>query len=196
MVYPPAYQNRIPMWIGGITMESAVMAGARGYNLMRNVGDTEAQAKAISAYVAAGRDNGHNLTGANVMIERFMACSESSDEAAERLGEFFATAERYTQQLIRQMQLGEKLPISGTEAELASATSGRIAIGGPEVDPKTLFITGTPKTLTDKLEELMVGTGCNRILVAVDDADRKSMELIASQVLPRLRKLHVQIQGT
>ena len=195
-VFPPSYQRRIPTWIGGISMDSAKMAGAKGYNLMRNVGDTEAHAEAISAYVTAAQENGHALTGANVMIERFAFCSESVDEAAEVMGEFLGTAARYQERLGRQFKLGEELPTSGTEAELAAATGGRIAIGGPQPsDIASLFVTGTPKTLADNLEELMVGTGCNRILIAIDDGDRKTVELMASEVLPRLRKLDVKIQG-
>jgi alkanesulfonate monooxygenase SsuD/methylene tetrahydromethanopterin reductase-like flavin-dependent oxidoreductase (luciferase family) len=196
-VFPPPYQPQIPVWIGGISLESAALAGAKGYNLMRNIGDTEAHHKAVSAFVGAAQDNGHQLTGANVMIERFISCSDSAEEAAETLGEFGAAAARYQERLTRQMKLGEQIETSGTEAELAAATAGRIAIGGPSAaDLATLFVAGTPDSLTENLEELMLGSGCNRILIAIDDQDQKTAEVLAEKVLPRLRKVQVKVQGT
>ncbi|MBO4256204.1 LLM class flavin-dependent oxidoreductase [Streptomyces griseorubiginosus] len=195
-VFPPSYQRLLPIWIGAVSPNSAVTAGSRGYNLMRNLGDAATHAKVISGYVQAAQENGHNLTGANVMIERFVSCSESADEAAETLGEFFTVAGKYADKLRKQFELGEDIPMSSTEAELAAATAGRLAIGGPpDLDLTSMFVTGTPKTLADSIEELMVETGCNRILFAIDDRDRKTVELIASQVLPRLRKVDVQVQG-
>jgi alkanesulfonate monooxygenase SsuD/methylene tetrahydromethanopterin reductase-like flavin-dependent oxidoreductase (luciferase family) len=193
-IFPPSYQPRIPVWIGGVSMDSAIMAGRKGYNLMRNVGSTEVHAKAVKAYVEAGQANGHAVTGANIMIERFIACSESADEAAETLGEFRAAAARYRTKLAEQVNYTGPVTGGKTEAELAAATAGRIAIGAP-AEVETLFVTGTPKTLAEHFEELMVGTGCNRLLMAVDDRDQKTAELIASQVLPRLRKTEIRVHG-
>jgi hypothetical protein len=41
----------------------------------------------------------------------------------------------------------------------------------------------------------MVGTKCNRLLMAVDDRDQKTAELIASQVLPWLRRTEIRVHG-
>jgi alkanesulfonate monooxygenase SsuD/methylene tetrahydromethanopterin reductase-like flavin-dependent oxidoreductase (luciferase family) len=194
-VFPPSYQQSIPIWIGGVSMDSAIMAGRKGYNLMRNLGSTEVHAKAVDVYVEAGQASGHAVTGANVMIERFVACSDSADEATETLGEFRAAAARYRTKLAQQMNYSGPVTGGRTEAELAAATAGRIAIGKTPDEVESLFVTGTPKTLAENFEALMVGTGCNRILIAIDDRDQKTAELIASEVLPRLRKTEIRIRG-
>ena len=79
-------QDRLPVWLGGTSRETMRLAAARGWNVMRNFGGNAEHRDALEDYVKVAAGHGHARSGANMMLERFVAIGETEDEAERNLG--------------------------------------------------------------------------------------------------------------
>src|SRR5215472_12503159 len=79
-------QDRLPVWLGGSSKETMRLAASRGWNVMRNFGSNQEHRDALEDYIKVAAGNGHARSGANMMIERFVAIGETEDHAERSLG--------------------------------------------------------------------------------------------------------------
>ena len=79
-------QDRLPVWLGGTSRETMRLAAARGWNVMRNFGGNAEHRDALEDYVKVAAEHGYARSGANMMLERFVAIGETEDEAERNLG--------------------------------------------------------------------------------------------------------------
>ena len=79
-------QDRLPVWLGGSSRDTMRLAAARGWNVMRNFGSNAEHRDALEDYVKVAAEHGHARSGANMMIERFVAIGETEEQAERNLG--------------------------------------------------------------------------------------------------------------
>ena len=78
-------QDRLPVWLGGWSLDTMRLAAARGWNVMRNFGSDAEHRDALEEYIKIAAQNGYARSGANMMIERFVAIGETEDQAERNL---------------------------------------------------------------------------------------------------------------
>ena len=81
----PDSQDRLPVWLGGWSLDTMRLAAARGWNVMRNFGSDAEHRDALEDYIKIAAGNGYARSGANMMIERFIAIGETEDQAERNL---------------------------------------------------------------------------------------------------------------
>ncbi|WP_051580541.1 LLM class flavin-dependent oxidoreductase [Pseudonocardia acaciae] len=168
-------RDPLPVWLGGASLDSMGQAAQRGWNIMRNFGTHEDHRNAFEHYVKTGAEHGHSLSGANLMIERFVALGETPERAERNLdrmtrayGRFIAV---YTAGGLR------AVPETDAEFHLDNAARKRRPV---------IAISGTPEEIVRSLRQTVEETGARRLLVETFSSDE--MELFAREVLPALRE--------
>ncbi|HVT68929.1 MAG TPA: LLM class flavin-dependent oxidoreductase [Trebonia sp.] len=78
-------QDPLPVWLGGSSRETMRQAAARGWNVMRNFGSHADHRNALEDYIKVAAENGHARSGANMMVERFVAIGETQEQAERNL---------------------------------------------------------------------------------------------------------------
>jgi alkanesulfonate monooxygenase SsuD/methylene tetrahydromethanopterin reductase-like flavin-dependent oxidoreductase (luciferase family) len=169
-------QDRLPVWLGGASRETMGLAAARGWNVMRNFGTDQEHREALEHYVKVAAENGHSRSGANMMLERFVAIGQT-EQQAERNLESLARA------------FGQFLALYTASGRRAvPATDGEFAVDGAAVrtNRPAIAISGTPDQIVDTLRRTIEQTGARRLLV--ETFTREEATLFAGEVIPVLRE--------
>lgn len=165
-------QDPLPVWIGGGSIETMHLAARYGWNIMRNMGSNADHEAAIRSYVEHAAEHGHVRSGANSMIERFVAIGHTNEEIDARLRQFATAIGRFRKQYERNGRT-----LSQSDGEVAVKHDGG---GLPE-----LAIKGTPDEIIDNLQAIIDETGTRRLLIeCFSEAESR---LFAEEVMPVLR---------
>lgn len=169
-------QERLPVWLGGSSKETMRLAAARGWNVMRNFGSNQEHRDALEDYVKVAAENGYARSGANMMIERFVAIGETEDHAERNLGNLIGAFGQF----LTLYAAGGRRPIPKTDGEFhvdhGAATKNRPAIA----------VSGTPAQIIDALQQVIDETGARRLLV--ETFSREEARLFAREVIPVLKE--------
>jgi len=159
-------QDPLPVWLGGASLSTMALAARHGWNIMRNFGEAAQHRAAFEHYVRVGAEHGHALTGANFMIERFVAIASTAQQAERNMQRMAAAFGRF----IAFYTAGGRRPLPTTDAEVQRRPA--------------IAISGTPEEITASLQETLAATGARRLLV--ETFSPQEMRLFASDVLPAL----------
>jgi alkanesulfonate monooxygenase SsuD/methylene tetrahydromethanopterin reductase-like flavin-dependent oxidoreductase (luciferase family) len=169
-------QDRLPVWLGGASTETMGLAAAHGWNVMRNFGSDQDHRDALEYYVKVAADNGHDRTGANMMLERFVAIGES-EEQAERNLENLAQA---FGQFVSLYTAGGRRAVPATDGEF------HVDGGAARRKRPSIAISGTPDQIVDTLQQTLDATGARRLLI--ETFSREEACLFAEHVIPVMRE--------
>jgi alkanesulfonate monooxygenase SsuD/methylene tetrahydromethanopterin reductase-like flavin-dependent oxidoreductase (luciferase family) len=158
-------QDPLPIWVGSRSLTSVEQAAERGWSLMRNFGSNEDHRQALEHYVGVGAEHGHSLSGANMMVEKFVAIGETPGEARRNYEHVVRAFKRFFGAFNR-----------GQRHEAVD----------PELVVQAFSIVGTPDEVTEGLRRVVDESGARRILVETFSADE--MRLFAREVLPALQE--------
>ncbi|HEY1776088.1 MAG TPA: LLM class flavin-dependent oxidoreductase [Solirubrobacteraceae bacterium] len=167
-------QDPLPVWLGGASLDTMAIAARNGWNIMRNFGEPQQHRDAFAHYLEVGAQHGHALTGANFMIERFVAVGDTEAQAQENLARLAHAFRRF---LVLYAEGGRR-PLPTTDGEL------QIEHHGPNGSRPAIAISGTPADITQSLRSALDETGASRLMV--ETFSREEMELFAAEVLPAL----------
>jgi alkanesulfonate monooxygenase SsuD/methylene tetrahydromethanopterin reductase-like flavin-dependent oxidoreductase (luciferase family) len=169
-------QDRLPVWLGGTSRETMRLAAARGWNVMRNFGGNAEHRDALEDYVKVAAEHGHARSGANMMLERFVAIGETEDEAERNLGRL---AGAFGQFLALYTAGGRRaIPETDGEFHVDSAAAGQ--------NRPAIAVSGTPGQIVDALQRVIDETGARRLLV--ETFSRAEARLFAREVIPVLKQ--------
>jgi alkanesulfonate monooxygenase SsuD/methylene tetrahydromethanopterin reductase-like flavin-dependent oxidoreductase (luciferase family) len=171
-------QDPLPIWLGGSSPETMAHAAERGWNIMRNFGSNQDHRDALDQYVKVAAAHGHTRSGANLMVERFVALGETEQEAERNLDNLVVSFGRYLS--LYTFNGRREIPPTDAEFHLDAKKPGRPAIA----------VSGTPHQIVDALQKVIDETGARRILVELFSvAERR---LFATEVAPVLRERNRQ----
>lgn len=169
-------QDPFPVWLGGSSLDTMGKAAKRGWNVMRNFGSNAEHRDALDHYVKVAAEHGYARTGANMMIERFVAIGDTAQEAERNLEKLGGAFGRF----LSLYTAGGRRPVPQTDAEFhvngAAATPNRPAIA----------VSGTPDQLIGELQQVLDETGARRLLVELFSARERRMFM--DEVAPALRE--------
>jgi alkanesulfonate monooxygenase SsuD/methylene tetrahydromethanopterin reductase-like flavin-dependent oxidoreductase (luciferase family) len=161
-------QDPLPVWLGGSSTATMALAARHGWNIMRNFGEAKQHRDAFEQYVRVGAEHGHRLSGANFMIERFVAIADTEAQAEhnmERMGRAFS-------RFIAFYTAGGRRPLPPTDSEVQARPA--------------IAISGTPDQIVASLRQTLEETGARRLLV--ETFSPQEMRLFAAEVLPALQR--------
>jgi alkanesulfonate monooxygenase SsuD/methylene tetrahydromethanopterin reductase-like flavin-dependent oxidoreductase (luciferase family) len=160
-------QDPLPIWLGGVSLSTMELAARNGWNIMRNFGEVQQHRAAFERYVRVGAEHGHRLSGANFMIERFVAIADTEGEAEKNLDRMARAFSRF----IAFYVAGGRRPLPTTDSEVQARPG--------------IAIYGTPDQIAASLRQTLEETGARRLLV--ETFSPEEMRLFASEVLPALQ---------
>jgi alkanesulfonate monooxygenase SsuD/methylene tetrahydromethanopterin reductase-like flavin-dependent oxidoreductase (luciferase family) len=164
------------------------LAAARGWNVMRNFGSNAEHRDALEDYVKVAAEHGHARSGANMMIERFVAIGDTEEEAEANLDRL---ARSFGQFLTLYMAGGRRaVPATDAEFHVASAAANNSAAAKP--NRPAIAVSGTPDQIVSALQQVIDATGARRLLV--ETFSRPETRLFAREVIPALRR-HMPTTG-
>jgi alkanesulfonate monooxygenase SsuD/methylene tetrahydromethanopterin reductase-like flavin-dependent oxidoreductase (luciferase family) len=168
-------QDPLPVWLGGASLGTMATAARNGWSIMRNFGDSKQHREAFEHYLGVGAEHGRALSGANFMVERFVAIGETEAQAEQRLA-----------RLAREFRRFVSLYADGGRRRLATR-DGEVMVdpGGPAGARPAIAVAGTPDQIAETLGRALEETGARRLLV--ETFSREEMQLFAAEVLPVLR---------
>lgn len=175
-------QERLPVWLGASSLGTVAEAGRRGWNLMRNHGSNAVHRAAIEHYLQVAAEHGHARTGANVMLERFVAVGASDREAERNLRRMGERLERFVTLYVA---TGRSIP--ATDAEFHAAAGGSQApLGGVDGAGKrpAIAVGGTPAEVVEVLQRALDETGARRLLVELFSAEER--RVFMQEIVPAL----------
>jgi alkanesulfonate monooxygenase SsuD/methylene tetrahydromethanopterin reductase-like flavin-dependent oxidoreductase (luciferase family) len=174
-------QDPLPVWLGGASRDTMRLAAARGWNVMRNFGSHQDHRDALEDYIKVAAEHGHARSGANMMIERFVAIGETADQA-----------ERNLDRLARAFRHFLSLYIAGGRRAVPE-TDGEFHVEGI-TDRKSrpvIAVSGTPGQIIDALQQTIDTTGARRLLV--ETFSREEACLLAREVIPVLKERNTAV---
>ena len=142
-------QDRLPVWPGGSSKETMRLAAVRGRNVMRNFGSNQEHRDALEDYIKVAAENGHARSGANMMIERFVAIGETEDRAERNLGSLIEAFGQF----LTLYAAGGGRPIPETDGEF------RVEHGTARKNRPAIAVSGTPEQIADALQQVIDETG-------------------------------------
>jgi alkanesulfonate monooxygenase SsuD/methylene tetrahydromethanopterin reductase-like flavin-dependent oxidoreductase (luciferase family) len=151
------------------------LAAARGWNVMRNFGSDAEHRDALEDYVKVAAEHGHARTGANMMLERFVAIGETEEQAEANLDRL---AGAFGQFLTLYMGGGRRA-VPATDAEF------HVDENAPKPGRPAIAVSGTPDQVVSALRQVMESTGARRLLV--ETFSREEARLFAREVIPALK---------
>jgi alkanesulfonate monooxygenase SsuD/methylene tetrahydromethanopterin reductase-like flavin-dependent oxidoreductase (luciferase family) len=169
-------QDRLPVWLGGSSKETMRLAAVRGWNVMRNFGSNQEHRDALDDYIKVAAENGHARSGANMMIERFVAIGETEDRAERNLGSLIEAFGQF----LTLYAGGGRRPIPETDGEF------RVDHGAVRKNRPAIAVSGTPGQIADALQQVIDETGARRLLV--ETFSREEARLFAREVIPALKE--------
>lgn len=167
-------QDPLPVWMGGASLNTMALAAERGWNIMRNFGSNQQHREALDHYVKTAADHGHTRSGANMMVERFIAIGTTEQEAERSHA---------------------KLKAAMTSLIKVFTASGRVvpprdaefhAPGQGPKKPPSIVVSGTPDQMIDDLQKVIDETGARRLLVELFTSQDR--HLFAKEVMPALKE--------
>jgi alkanesulfonate monooxygenase SsuD/methylene tetrahydromethanopterin reductase-like flavin-dependent oxidoreductase (luciferase family) len=168
-------QDQLPVWLGGSSRETMRLAATHGWNVMRNFGSDAEHRDALDDYIKVAAEHGHARSGANLLLERFVAIGETEDQADRNLGRLIQSFGQF----LTLYTAGGRRPVPATDAEFhvdaAAARKNRPAIA----------LSGTPGQVTAALQQVIDATGARRLLV--ETFSRDEARLFAREVIPALK---------
>lgn len=168
-------QETLPIWVGGASAHTMELAGRYGWNVMRNFGTPAEHRAALEVYRDAAAAHGHERSGANMMIERFVAIGQTHDEAERNLNGLSRSFGRF---IDLYMSDGKRaLPETDGEFEVKKGAGG---------NRPALAVAGTPDEIIEALQTTIDETGARRLLV--ETFTTAEARLLAEEVLPVLRE--------
>ena len=169
-------QDRLPVWLGGASQATMRLAATRGWNVMRNFGSNAEHRDALEDYIKVAAENGHARSGANMMLERFVAIGETPDQAERNIGRLVQSFGQF----LSLYTAGGRRAVPETDGEFhvdhAAAGKNRPAIA----------VSGTPDQIVSALQQAIDETGARRLLV--ETFSRAEARLFAREVIPVLRR--------
>lgn len=169
-------QERLPVWLGGSSRDTMRLAAAHGWNVMRNFGTDAEHREALEDYVKVAAGHGYARSGANMMIERFVAIGETEEQAEANLDRLARSFGHF----LTLYMAGGRRPVPETDAEFHAG--GR----GARPNRPAIAVCGTPGQVISALRQVMDATGARRLLV--ETFSREETRLFASEVIPVLRE--------
>lgn len=179
-ISPRPLQKELPVWIGvGGTPESAVRAGKFGVGMALAIlgGPPKRFKPLVDLYRQAGIEAGHSPERLKVAVTGHAFIAQTTEQAKE---EFYPYYSNYWYYVNRQRGFGTKMSREQFE-ELAS--------------PDTALFVGSPEQIVEKIHRQYELFGHVRFLAQVDigglpfDKVAKNIELLATEVAPRIRKV-------
>jgi alkanesulfonate monooxygenase SsuD/methylene tetrahydromethanopterin reductase-like flavin-dependent oxidoreductase (luciferase family) len=168
-------QDPFPVWLGGASLDTMGLAAERGWNVMRNFGSHDEHRNALEHYTKVAAEHGHTRSGANMMLERFVAVGETEQEAERNLDRMVASFGRF----LSLFAAGGRREVPATDGEFqvdpATARKNRPAIA----------VSGTPDQVVESLQQTIDETGAHRLLV--ETFSRRDRQLFVDEVMPVLR---------
>jgi alkanesulfonate monooxygenase SsuD/methylene tetrahydromethanopterin reductase-like flavin-dependent oxidoreductase (luciferase family) len=169
-------QDPLPVWLGGASQETMRLAAARGWNVMRNFGSNAEHRDALEDYVKAAAENGYARSGANMMLERFVAIGETGQQAEQNLDRMARAFRRF----LSLFTAGGRRAVPETDSEfhLEGITDRR--------SRPAIAVSGTPDQVIAALQQVIDETGARRLLI--ETFSREEARLFAREVIPVLRE--------
>ena len=169
-------QDRLPVWVGGTSRDTMRLAAARGWNVMRNFGSNAEHRDALEDYIKVAAENGYARSGANMMIERFVAIGETEDQADRNLDQLIQAFGQF----LMLYAAGGRRPIPQTDGEF------HVDSGAARKNRPAIAVSGTPDQIIDALQQVIDETGARRLLV--ETFSRDEARLFAREVIPALKE--------
>lgn len=178
-ISPRPVQRKLPIWIGvGGTPESAARAGRLGVGMAIAIlgGDPMRFKPLVDIYRKAGLEAGHSPDTLTVGVTGHTYLAETTEEARD---EFYPYYANYWNYVNRQRGMGTRMSRSDFE-QVAS--------------PETALFVGSPELVVEKILRQHELYGHTRFLAQIDigglpfEKVQKNIELLATEVVPRLTK--------
>lgn len=169
-------QDRLPVWLGGASLDTMGLAAAHGWNAMRNFGSDQEHRDALEHYIKVAADNGHERSGANMMLERFVAIGETEDQAEHNL----ASLARSFGKFRSLYTAGGRRAVPETDSEF------HIDSGAAQQNRPAIAVSGTPGQIVDSLQRAIDATGLRRLLI--ETFSLEETRLFAHEVIPVLKR--------
>ncbi|MBO4256209.1 LLM class flavin-dependent oxidoreductase [Streptomyces griseorubiginosus] len=168
-------QDSFPVWLGAASMGTMQQAATRGWNAMRNFGSNQEHRDALEGYIKVAAENGHDRSGANMLVERFVAIGQTEDEAERNLARMTHSLGRF----ISFFTAGGKRALPADAEFHAGSGSGK-------KNRPAIVVSGTPDQVIDSLQQTIDETGARRLLVELFSAQER--RLFVEEIMPVLRK--------
>jgi alkanesulfonate monooxygenase SsuD/methylene tetrahydromethanopterin reductase-like flavin-dependent oxidoreductase (luciferase family) len=169
-------QDPFPVWLGGSSLDTMGLAARRGWNIMRNFGSNDDHRDALEHYTKVTAEHGHTRSGANMMIERFVAVGETEQEAERNLGRLAASFGRF----LSLFTAGGRREVPKTDGEFHVDPAA-----GKKTRP-AIAVGGTPDQVIESLQQTIDETGTRRLLVETFTPQER--RLFVDEVIPALRE--------
>ena len=147
-------QDPLPVWLGGASQATMRLAAVRGWNIMRNFGSNAEHRAALEDYISVAAEHGHPRSGANMMLERFVAIGETEDQAERNLGRLVHSFGHF----LALYTAGGRRAVPTTDAEFHVDSSA-----GANNRP-AIAVSGTPEQIVASLQQIIDETGARRLL--------------------------------
>jgi alkanesulfonate monooxygenase SsuD/methylene tetrahydromethanopterin reductase-like flavin-dependent oxidoreductase (luciferase family) len=169
-VYPRPFNPMMRLWLPATRLESATRVGEMGQNLFGFLSPFAGEI--FAGYIEAGRNAGHDFSGANYMVITSIIVAPTEAEAIQ------AKAHATT-----------------------IATEALARRGLPEEETRMLLpvfsgaIIGTPETVYEQLRTGLIASGARRLNLVFrlrgipEDVARQTQQLFAAEIMPHLRNL-------
>ena len=168
-------QAPFPIWLGGASMDTMGRAAERGWNIMRNFGTHQDHREALEYYVKVAAEHGHVRSGANLMIERFVAIGETEKQAERNLENLSGAYSRF----LSLFTAGGRRAVPKSDAEFH--------VDGPAKKSRpAIAVSGTPDQVIESLQRTIDETGARRLLVEIFSTEER--RLFVEEVMPVLRE--------
>jgi alkanesulfonate monooxygenase SsuD/methylene tetrahydromethanopterin reductase-like flavin-dependent oxidoreductase (luciferase family) len=169
-------QDRLPVWLGGSSRETMRLAAARGWNIMRNFGSDAEHRDALEDYIKVAAAHGYARSGANMMLERFVAIGQTEDQAERNLSRLIQAFGQF----LSLYTAGGRRPVPATDAEF------HVDAGADRGHRPAIAVSGTPAQIIAALQQALDATGARRLLV--ETFSREEARLFAREVIPVLKQ--------
>jgi alkanesulfonate monooxygenase SsuD/methylene tetrahydromethanopterin reductase-like flavin-dependent oxidoreductase (luciferase family) len=169
-------QDPLPVWLGGTSKDTMRLAAARGWNVMRNFGSNADHRNALADYIKVAAEHGYARSGANMMIERFVAIGETEDQAERNLDRLIQSFGQF----LTLYAAGGRRPLPATDGEF------RVDTGAARKNRPAIAVSGTPDQIVTALQQVIDETGARRLLI--ETFSREEAHLFARAVIPVLKE--------
>jgi alkanesulfonate monooxygenase SsuD/methylene tetrahydromethanopterin reductase-like flavin-dependent oxidoreductase (luciferase family) len=169
-------QDPLPVWLGGSSQETMRLAAAHGWNIMRNFGPNAGHRDALEDYIKTAAEHGHARSGANLMVERFVAIGETEAQAEQNLDRLAGAFRTFLALYIAGG--GRVIPETDAEFHVEGITDRK--------SRPVIAVGGTPDQVIESLQQVIDETGARRLLV--ETFSREEARLFAREVIPAMKQ--------
>jgi alkanesulfonate monooxygenase SsuD/methylene tetrahydromethanopterin reductase-like flavin-dependent oxidoreductase (luciferase family) len=169
-------QETLPIWLGASSQATMRLAAAHGWNAMRNFGSNAEHRDALEDYIKVAAEHGYARSGANLMLERFVAIGETPDQAERNL----VNMVQAFGQFLTLYAAGGTRPVPQNDGEF------QVAADAARKNRPAIAVYGTPDQIVAELQQAIDETGARRLLV--ETFTRAEAGLFAREVIPALRQ--------